>query len=88
MTKTEILEKVQKGELTATEATKLFEKAEKKPPIFKVATKSGWCSVYLHGMRYPCTLPADVWLELLEPENIDRLKAFIKANSHLFKNKG
>jgi hypothetical protein len=87
MNKTEILEKVQKGELKAEEATKLFEQASRKPPIFKVATKSGWCSVYLHGMRYPCTLPAKIWLELIETENVDRLKEFLKANAHLFKNK-
>jgi len=57
----------------------------RKSPQFKVAVNSGWCSVYFDGLRRPCTLPAVLWLELLE--NGDRLKQFIKENEKLFRYK-
>jgi hypothetical protein len=92
MTKQDILAKVERGELKASEAMSLIEKLDrlekkKKAPKFKVAEKSGWCSIYFDGLRYPCTLPAECWEELLEQENLTRLQNFLKENKHLFKTK-
>jgi hypothetical protein len=97
MTRQDILARVQRGELQAEEALSMLEKLDKlqppagrklHPPVFKVATKSGWCSVYFDGLRRPCTLPAQLWLELLEEENIRRFKQFLEENKGQFKNKG
>ncbi len=85
MTKTEILQKVQKGEIATHQAIDLLEKLDRKPPRFKVAVVSGWCSVYFDGLRRPCTLPSKLWLELLE--HSDNLKRFIAANEKFFRNK-
>lgn len=57
------------------------------PPMFKVAEKSGWCSVYFQGMWRPCTLPSALWLELLETENVERFKKFLEENKNKFRNK-
>ncbi len=90
MTKAEILYKVQRGELKIEEAAKLLEQGEgrrRAPPKFKVAMKSGWCSVYFDGLRRPCTLPASLWLELLEPATVEKFKAFLEHNKDHFKDR-
>jgi hypothetical protein len=99
VTKNEILLKVQRGELRLDEAAKLLnnnntcntpvqeKKRERKPPHFRVAIKSGWCSVYFDGLRRPCTLPASLWEELLEADNIQRFRAFLEHNKEHFRNK-
>ncbi|MGH7175122.1 MAG: hypothetical protein ACREGR_02050 [Minisyncoccia bacterium] len=56
-------------------------------PQFAVAEKSGWCSVYFHGLRRPVTLPAELWEELLEECNATRLRDFLKENRTSFRSK-
>ncbi len=95
MTKKEIINAVKENKLTPTQALAELKKLEivekkssRRPPKFKVAEKSGWCSVYFDGLRRPITVPAMLWLELLEPENLENLKNFLKENERLFRNKG
>jgi hypothetical protein len=59
----------------------------RQPPRFKVAENSGWCSVYFDGLRRPCTLPSALWLELIEPENLERFRKFLEENKANFRNK-
>lgn len=101
MTKEDILAKVERHELNIQDALVLIEKLEnmeraklplrsvrlREPPQFKVAEKSGWCSVYFDGLRYPCTLPCDLWLELLETDNLERFRSFIAEHKQEFKTK-
>ena len=97
MNRADILARVKRGDLPVEDAEVLLEKLERlnnkhqpslrEPPTFKVATKSGWCSVYFSGMWRPCTLPSNLWLELLEPSNVDRFKKFIEENKLFFRNK-
>jgi hypothetical protein len=54
-------------------------------PRFKVASESGWCSVYLDGLRRPVSLPAELWEEILD--NADRLRQFLKDNQGQFRSK-
>lgn len=89
-----ILESVKTGSKTPTQALaelRQLDEEEKKlsrsPPRFKVAEKSGWCSVYFHGLRRPCTLPSALWLELIETENFERFRKFLADNKSLFRNK-
>lgn len=60
---------------------------ERKPPRFKVAEQSGWCSVYFDGLRRPVTLPAELWEELLGEENLPRLRAFLEENRTKFRSR-
>lgn len=92
MTRDDILAKVKRGELSVQEASVLLDKLEKirpaetrLPPKFKVAEKSGWLSVYFDRMWRPCSLPSNIWLELLD--NGGRLRAFIEENKDKFTNK-
>jgi hypothetical protein len=102
MTKADILAKVERHELSTTEALVLIEKLERmeraklppappppvrQPPRFKVADNSGWCSVYFDGLRRPCTLPSALWLELMEPDNLERFRKFLEENKERFRNK-
>lgn len=98
MTRQDILAKVQRQELSMEDALILLEKLDRmhpptnntkprKPPQFKVAEKSGWCSVYFDGLWQPCTLPSRIWLELLEDENVKRFKQFLEENKDQFRNK-
>lgn len=100
MTRTDILAKVKRNELSIEEGEVLLEKLEKmnsgghhpvqpqrNPPRFQVAEKSGWCSVYFDGMWRPCTLPSKLWLELLEEDNIERFKQFLTENKSKFRDR-
>lgn len=98
MTREDILARVKRNELSTDEALILLEKLDRlrpppppaplrSPPKFKVADKSGWCSIYFDGMWRPCTLPSKLWLELLEPENVERFKAFLEENKTKFRDR-
>lgn len=63
------------------------QKADRQPPHFRVAEVSGWCSVYFAGLRRPFTMPAELWEEILKPENADRLRAFLAENRTRFRSK-
>jgi len=62
-------------------------KGDRQPPRFKVATESGWCSVYFDGLRRPVTLPAELWEEILQEGNAERLRAFLTENRAKFRSK-
>lgn len=96
MTREDILARVKRGDLGTEEALVLLEKLDKlrppppspaarNPPTFQVAEKSGWCSVYFDGLRWPCTLPSKLWLELLE--NSERFKKFLEENKTKFRDR-
>lgn len=98
MTREDILSKVKRSELSTEEALVLLDKLDRlrppqppeplrSPPKFQVAEKSGWCSVYFEGLRWPCTLPSKLWLELLEPETLDRFKKFLEENKANFRDR-
>jgi len=83
----EMLEKLERILLAHRPQTPTAPTPERFPPRFKVAEKSGWCSVYFDGLWRPCTLPSSLWLELLAPQNIARFKEFLEANKNRFRNK-
>lgn len=85
MTKEEVLKKLQAGELSVEEATKMLNEidAPKKGLYCKVSEK-GAVSVY--GLqRMPVTLYLEQWERLLEYG--DALKEFIKENESRLKRK-
>jgi hypothetical protein len=85
MTKEEVLKKLQAGELSVEEATKMLNEidAPKKGLYCKVSEK-GAVSVY--GLqRMPVTLYLEQWERLLEFG--DALKQFIKENESRLKRK-
>jgi hypothetical protein len=85
MNKEEILKKLQAGELSVEEATKLLNEidAPKKGLYCKVSEK-GAISVY--GLqRMPVTLYVEQWTRLLE--FADNLKQFMKENDAKLKRK-
>ena len=99
MTREDILARVKRGDLGTDEALVLLEKldrlrppppvaqAARNPPRFKVAEKSGWCSIYFDGLWRPCTLPSKLWQELLEAENVERFKKFLEDNKSKFRDR-
>jgi hypothetical protein len=86
MNKEEILKKLQGGELSVEEATRLLNEtdAPKKGLYCKVSEK-GAISVY--GLqRMPVTLYVEQWTRLLD--FADNLKEFMKENDAKLKRKG
>jgi len=40
--------------------------------------------VNLYTMKYPVTLPYELWMELLMPDNLNRLVQFLEENKNNF----
>ena len=85
MKKEEILAKVQSGELTIEEASKMLaEDAPKRGQLYCKVSEKGACSVY--GLqRMPVTLYVEQWERLLGYG--DEIKAFLAENSGKLKRK-
>ncbi len=85
MTREEILKKVQAGELSIEEGTKLLNEADApKRGLYCKVSEKGAVSVY--GLqRMPVTLYVEQWTRLLE--YADELKKFIQENDSRLKRK-
>lgn len=86
MKKEEILAKLQSGELSVEEASKMLTQLSAKHGSLscKVSEK-GAVSVYGLQARFPVTLYAEQWIRLFDFS--DELKDFIKANEGKLKKK-
>lgn len=90
LTKDEITAKFRAGEINAEEMLRLMKEADRKPPRFAVAEKSGWLSIYFDGLRFPVSLPYDCACLLFSDEQVTAARAYLEANKGRFKvkNKG
>ena len=86
MTKEEILAKLQAGELSVEEASKMLEEDKpKRGQLYCKVSEKGGLSVY--GLqRMPVTLYVEQWQRLLD--FADEIKAFMAANDAKLKRKG
>jgi hypothetical protein len=84
--KEEILAKLQAGELSVEEASKLLEEDKpKRGQLYCKVSEKGGLSVY--GLqRMPVTLYVEQWQRLLD--YAEEIKAFMKANDSKLKRKG
>jgi hypothetical protein len=85
MSKEEILAKLQAGELSVEEASKLLEEDKpKRGQLYCKVSEKGGLSVY--GLqRMPVTLYVEQWQRLLD--YAEEIKAFMKANDAKLKRK-
>lgn len=85
MTKEEILAKLQSGQLSVEEASKLLEEDKpKRGQLYCKVSEKGGLSVY--GLqRMPVTLYVEQWQRLLD--YAEEIKAFMKANDAKLKRK-
>ena len=90
LTKDEITAKFRAEEIDAEEMLRLMKEAERKPPRFAVAEKSGWLSIYFDGLRFPVSMPYDCACLLFSDEQVAAARAYLEANKGRFKvkNKG
>jgi hypothetical protein len=90
LTKDEITAKFRAGEIDADEMMRLMADANKKPPRFAVAEKSGWLSIYFDGLRFPVSMPYESAVALFSDEQVAAARAYLEANKGRFKvkNKG
>ena len=87
MKKEEVLKKLQSGELSVEEASKLLAEADVRKPgsLYCKVSEKGAISVY--GLqRMPVTLYVEQWTRLLE--FTDTLREFMKDNDARLKRKG
>lgn len=90
LTKVEIAAKFRAGEIDADEMMRLMAEANRKPPRFAVAEKSGWLSIYFDGLRFPLSMPYECAVALFSDEQVAAARAYLEANKSRFrvKNKG
>lgn len=90
LTKEQITAKFRAGEIDADEMLRLLKEADRKPPRFAVAEKSGWLSIYFDGLRFPVSLPYDCACLLFSDEQVAAARVYLEANKGRFKvkNKG
>jgi hypothetical protein len=86
MSKEEILAKLQAGELSVEQASKMLEQEQpKRGQLYCKVSEKGGLSVY--GLqRMPVTLYVEQWQRLLD--FADEIKSFIAANDAKLKRKG
>jgi len=87
LSKEEITRKFRAGEIDAEEMMRLMKQAERQPPRFEVAEKSGWLSIYFEGLRFPTSLPFEAAEELFTDDNVRRVREYLAANKGRFKTK-
>ena len=87
LTKEQITAKFRAGEIDSDTMLRLIAQADRKPPTFAVAEKSGWLSIYFDGLRFPTSLPVEAADELFTDENVARAREYIQANRGRFKTK-
>jgi hypothetical protein len=89
-TKEQIAEDFRVGKIDADEMLRQMADANRKPPRFAVAEKSGWLSVYFYGLRFPVSMPYECAVALFSDEQVAAARAYLEANKGRFKvkNKG
>ncbi len=85
MTKDEIAGKFRAGEIDSDTMLALMADANRKPPRFAVAEKSGWLSIYFDGLRFPVSMPYECAVALFGDEQIAAARAYLEANRGRFK---
>ena len=90
LTKEEITAKFRVGEIDSDTMLALMADANRKPPRFAVAEKSGWLSIYFDGLRFPVSMPYECAVALFSDEQVAAARAYLEANRGRFKvkNKG
>ncbi len=84
-TKDQIAQDFKDGKIDADEMMRQMREADRKPPRFAVAEKSGWLSIYFDGMRFPISMPYDCASLLFSDEQVTAARAFLDANKNRFK---
>ncbi len=87
LSKDEITAKFRAGDITSDEMLALMAEANRQPPRFAVAEKSGWLSIYFDGLRFPVSLPYECATALLSDEQVTAARAYLEANKGRFKTK-
>ena len=85
MTKDEITKQFRDGKISADELLLLMADANRKPPRFVVAEKSGWLSIYFDGLRFPVSMPYECAVALFSDEQVAAARAYLEANKGRFK---
>jgi hypothetical protein len=85
LTKDEIAAKFRAGEIDADEMMRLMVDANRKPPRFAVAEKSGWLSIYFDGLRFPVSMPYECAVSLFSDEQVAAARGYLEANKGRFK---
>ena len=85
LTKDEITRRFRDGEIDADEMMRLMKEADRKPPRFAVAEKSGWLSIYFDGLRFPVSMPYECAVALFAEEQVAAARAYLEANQGRFK---
>ena len=85
LTKDEITEQFRDGKISADDMLRLMADANRKPPRFAVAEKSGWLSIYFDGLRFPLSMPYECACLLFSDEQVAAARAYLEANRARFK---
>lgn len=81
MTKEQIEKRVREGKMGLDEAMKLLSGGVR----FAVAEKSGWLSIYFPNRIFPVNMPIENADELLQADNLSKMREFIAENRDKFK---
>jgi hypothetical protein len=84
-TKEQITQDFRDGKIDAEEMMSQMREANRKPPRFAVAEKSGWLSIYFDGLRFPVSMPYDCACLLFSDEQVAAARAYLEANKGRFK---
>jgi hypothetical protein len=84
-TKEQITQDFRDGKIDAEEMMRQLREADRKPPRFAVAEKSGWLSIYFDGLRFPVSMPYECAVALFYDEQVAAVRAYLEANKSRFK---
>jgi hypothetical protein len=84
-TKEQIAQDFRDGKIGADEMLRQMREADRKPPRFAVAEKSGWLSIYFDGLRFPLSMPYECACLLFSDEQVAAARAYLEANKGRFK---
>jgi hypothetical protein len=84
-TKEQIGQDFKDGKIDADEMLRQMKEADRKPPRFAVAEKSGWLSIYFDGLRFPVSLPYECACLLFNDEQVAAARAYMEQNKNRFK---
>jgi hypothetical protein len=84
-TKEQITQDFRDGKIDADEMMRQMAEANRKPPRFAVAEKSGWLSIYFDGLRFPVSMPYDCAVRLFSDDQVVAARAYLEANKGRFK---
>jgi hypothetical protein len=84
-TKEQITQDFRDGKIDAEEMMRQMRQADRKPPRFAVAEKSGWLSIYFDGLRFPVSMPYECAVTLFSDEQVAAARAYLETNKGCFK---